>query len=154
MTGTHGKNLSEKRKEFFSVKENREKHSAEHGGEPFLVYDLILQKIVGNWINQSIAAESLNISVKALNNALCGRSKTVDRFIVIKEKDKHNLYNKIQMAPRPIIVLDKITGIKTEWVSKSDCSRELGISRSTIRKLINGEYVANYRYDIKEINNG
>lgn len=44
LTGTHGKKLSEKRKEFFSVKENREKHSAEHGGEPFLVYDLILQK--------------------------------------------------------------------------------------------------------------
>jgi len=149
-----GKYISEKRKEFFSVKENRERHSEDHGGESFLVYDLISRDVVGTWVNQAIAAEFLGVSVNALNNVLNGRSKTVSRFVAVKEKEKDNLYEMIKLAPKPFYVLDRSTGIKTEWISKSECSKTLGISRSTIRKLINGGHISDYRYEIKEIYNG
>ena len=72
ITGTHGKTLSEKRKEYFSNKDNRIKHAIKHGAESFIVYDLINRTIVGEWINQRIAAEELNIKDTALNNVLTG----------------------------------------------------------------------------------
>lgn len=136
VTGTHGKNLSQKRKEFFLSEKNRIQSSIDHGGESFIVYDLLEQKIVGKWINQAIAAKFLGISTKHLHYVLAGRGKVAKNFTMVKEKDIHLLTEILKKTPKPFKTVDRETGIEKKWLSKSKCGRELGICRNYIHDVL------------------
>lgn len=159
VTGTHGKTLSQKRKEFFLNEKNRIQSSIDHGGESFFVYSLLEQKFIGKWINQSIAAEFLNITTKHLQNALSGRSKTAKNFIMIKEKELYLLPKILEKVPKLFKSIHKETGIEKKWLSKSKCSRELNIPREFVYRLLETGKILNrfeYRFeycDIKDTTN-
>ena len=83
---------------------------------------------------------------------LTGRSKQVGNFTAIKYKEINELDNLLDKLPNRFSVLDKKTNIKSIWISKSKCQRELGISRSTVIKaLVRNGLSDNYKYIIENV---
>ena len=67
-------------------------------------------------------------------------------------KDLSNLDNLLESLPKPFKVIDKVYDKETIWISKSECQRELGISRATIQKALKGhKFSDKYRYDILKV---
>ena len=118
MSLEHMGKLFRKEKRIFLNEKNRIQSSIDHGGESFFVYSLLEQKFIGKWINQSIAAEFLNITTKHLQNALSGRSKTAKNFIMIKEKELYLLPKILEKVPKLFKSIHKETGIEKNGYPK------------------------------------
>lgn len=151
-TGAQGSSISQKRRAHFQHRNNRDKASTERGGSPFVVYSILKGEIVGEWISKGLCGQDLGIDKKGLANVLKGVSKHVNGYVACYTHSIKKLPHMIERAPKAFVVLDTLYGDETIWFNISQCSKALGISRSTINKMLTGRahnvVSSSYRYKI------
>lgn len=131
-----------------TCEESRLKNSKAKGGKPFLVRDLVTDRVM-EFKNQHRCSRKLNCIVQNINHCLKGERYSSNGYSFVYVEDRHppltkkeiELISKTNMVKgqggSSFMVRNLETNEITEFNNQSECSRQLDIRQSQIYRCLN-----------------